>query len=461
MQHPTAALRQRIGALADHVAGLPWAEDGAGLGEVLAGAHDATLLTLVAELGDAARLLDATAARLCGEVARRSARDAVEPLATRMGESNAAALVARTATVPVGRAAAWCAAGLPVTGRTALTGEMLPPARAAVGAALDSGALNLEAARVILETIDTVAPHASGEAVTGLEEKLLRIAKEHPHSDLVQFCRRVPDVFDPDGAEPRENELRARAGARRSERRNGMGGRYVLDTDPESDGYILAALDALIAPRRRVAFVDGDDPTVDPALDDTRTLAQRRLDAFVTMAKQILKADDGDLSGTAATLVVHIDHEALQTGVGSATVSGIATPISAATARRIACEARIIPVVLGGASQPLDLGQSRRLFSEAQRLAMAVRDGGCMWPGCAEPPSRSEAAHVSPWGPDGPTNLANGILFCRYHHRRYDNDGWSITRIDGRRHLVPPPWVDASRTPRLMERPRLPRQRAG
>ncbi|HEY8590581.1 MAG TPA: DUF222 domain-containing protein [Naasia sp.] len=460
MQHLTTALRDRIDTLVDRVAGMPWAEDDTALSTVLAGAHDRTLLDLVEQVGDAARLLDALAVRLCGEVARRSARDAADPLARRMGEATAAALVARTASVPVGRAASWCAVGVPVTGQVTLLGEALLPQRPAVAAALDAGTLNLEAARVILHALDTIAPRASDEAMAGVEEDLIRIAQAHPHSDLVQFCRRVPDVFDPDGAAPREEELRALAGARRIQRPNGMG-RYILDADPESDGFLRAAMDAFTSPRRQVVFISADDPALDPDLEDTRTLVQRQLDAFVSMAKQSLKTDEGDTSGTAVTMLVTIDSEALQSGVGAATIAGIGTPISAATARRLACDARILPVVLGGNSQPLDLGQSRRLFSEAQRLAMAVRDGGCRWPGCCEPPSRAEGAHVRPFSLEGPTDLQNGILFCRYHRRRYDNDGWSIVRIGGERHLVPPPWIDASRTPRPMEPPRLRRRRTG
>ncbi len=459
-RHTTEALRKQVDALADGIARLPRAESSTGLDEVLAGAHDATLLELIERLGAVQRLVDATAARVCGEVARRSEPDAGEPLARRLGEASAAALVARTASVPVGRAAGWCAVGGPVTGRAAMTGGFLPASRPAVGAALDAGVLTLEAARVLLDTLDTVAPHATPEDLSGLEVELIRLAGEYPHAEFVRLCRRVPDVFDPDGAEPREEELRALAGARTVKRRDG-GYRTIIDHDPESAGFVLTAIDALASPRRNLTFLDSDDPALDPVFDDTRTLARRRLDAFVTMAKQSLKADDGDVSGTAATVLVTIDAEALRTGVGSATIAGVDTPISAATARRIACDARVLPVVLGGASQPLDLGRSRRLFTEGQRLAMAIRDGECRWPGCDEPPNRCDAAHITPWDRHGPTDLANGILFCRYHHRRYDTDGWTITHLGGRRHLVPPPWIDSSRTPRLIEPPRLPRRTAG
>ncbi len=93
---------------------------------------------------------------------------------------------------------------------------------------------------------------------------------------------------------------------------------------------------------------------------------------------------------------------------------------------------------------------------------MAVRDGGCQWPTCDVPPGHCDAAHITAWDqgdgkPHGPTNLDNGILLCPFHHRRFDNDGWTLTTIDGTPHLIPPTWIDPTQTPRRAGRPRLPR----
>jgi len=84
---------------------------------------------------------------------------------------------------------------------------------------------------------------------------------------------------------------------------------------------------------------------------------------------------------------------------------------------------------------------------------MVARDGGCGWPTCLEPPGRCQSAHIKGWHqgtgkPRGPTDLANGILFCPYHHRRYDNDGWDLQPINGTPHLIPPTWIDPAQTPR-------------
>ncbi|MFD1714139.1 DUF222 domain-containing protein [Amnibacterium flavum] len=223
----------------------------------------------------------------------------------------------------------------------------------------------------------------------------------------------------------------------------------VIHWDTESYGVAEAALNARMRPRK-VTFTDPDTPGGDEATRDTRTIGQRRLDALTSIMRDSLRADTGDTSGVDTTVLVTIPLEALLSGVGTATLFGVDAPISARTARRMACDAKIIPVVLDGNSQPLDLGTARRLFSPTQRQAMAVRDGGCVWPGCDEPPSRCQSAHVTPWASGGPTDIRNGVLLCPFHHRRFDLDGWDLDTdpATGTRYLIPPAWVDARRTPR-------------
>ena len=452
MDTSTDLLAQQASLLAEKVARVLMPGADATLAEVLTGTTDTALLDLLTSVGDGARLLDAVGARIAGEIARRSARGQEEPLAKRLGEKSAADLISSRTGLGMSRSVDWSRLGQRLAPRTSLTGEPLPAEYPIVATALDDGDLSLDQARVILDALVAIKPYAGPEELCGVEEFLVGRAVLLSVSGLIRLCRVLPDEFNPDGVEPREEELRALAGARLIHRRNGML-RLISDFDPESAGYLNAALDARMAPRRGVGFVDYDNPQPDPVFEDTRTVSQRRHDAIVGIVKDSLKADDGDLSGVSATVLVIVDQGALMTGVGSATIAGVDTPVSAATARRMACDARIIPVVLGGASQPLDLGSSRRLFSEAQRLAMAVRDGGCIWPGCGEPPGRCEAAHLKPWRDGGRTSIDNGMLLCRFHHRRFDNDGWELVHRDGQRWLIPPPWADATRRPRLIPRP--------
>lgn len=103
------------------------------------------------------------------------------------------------------------------------------------------------------------------------------------------------------------------------------------------------------------------------------------------------------------------------------------TRTSAGQARRLACEAGIIPVVLDSKSQPLDLGRAARLFTKAQRIALGVRDGGCTARGCETTASGCHAHHDDPWSRLGPTDLANGRLLCPRHHRLAHESHYAMT----------------------------------
>jgi 5-methylcytosine-specific restriction protein A len=194
---------------------------------------------------------------------------------------------------------------------------------------------------------------------------------------------------------------------------------------------------------KRPLLDTGDDPQVDPATDDRRPLAQRRVDGLRLLAKKALKMDDGQVGGTAVTMLVTITEQALRTGLGTAQLPDCGTEITASVARMLAADAEIIPVVLGGKSQPMDLGVGRRFFSEAQRRAMAIRDGGCVGPSCDVPPSGCDGAHIRPAG-YGRTSLDNGVLLCWRCHLLHDQHGWQLERTDSRWWWTPPPWVDPS-----------------
>jgi hypothetical protein len=115
-------------------------------------------------------------------------------------------------------------------------------------------------------------------------------------------------------------------------------------------------------------------------------------------------------------LVVTMTVEALMERLRGAGVCDNDAVLSPATVRRLACEASIIPMVLGGRSEVLDQGYAERYFTRAQRRALTRRDGGCTFPGCTVPPQWCDAHHVTHWADGGPTDLANGALLCGRHH---------------------------------------------
>ncbi|GAA2759299.1 DUF222 domain-containing protein [Actinopolymorpha rutila] len=135
-------------------------------------------------------------------------------------------------------------------------------------------------------------------------------------------------------------------------------------------------------------------------------------------------------------------------GGGSARILGLrGEPLSVATIRRMACDANIIPVVLGGNGEILDVGMADRFFTEPQRRALAIRDGShCHFPDCQVPERRCVAHHMVAWDDFGPTDLSNGVLLCKSHHTFVHHKGWTVRMGDhGHPEYIPPEWVDPQR----------------
>ncbi|HEY4615594.1 MAG TPA: HNH endonuclease signature motif containing protein [Citricoccus sp.] len=122
--------------------------------------------------------------------------------------------------------------------------------------------------------------------------------------------------------------------------------------------------------------------------------------------------------------------------------------IDPAVIRAWACDAELIPVVLGGEGEVLDLGRTRRLFPPRLRRAITARDGGCAAPGCTIPAPWCEAHHIEHWEHGGPTSVDNGVLLCSHHHHAVHAEAWSISMRNGVPWFVPAAYRDPRRRPR-------------
>jgi hypothetical protein len=452
-------------------------------------------------LGDLARSVDTLGAVLTAELTRRVQTDAGfrrEALGGDVGGRFGDELLRELLRIDEGIIRDWDRVGEAIAPRASLQGEVLPCRHEPLAAAVLDGAIGARAASIIALGIDAVADHADLETLNTDETNLVQCAPSLTTRELARVARTLPDRFDPDGAEPREDQLRALAKVTMRKLPSGII-RFIADMHPEGAGFVCTALDAHTAPRRQVAFQtddpaattgehgcgvcdsladgegsraylligwgfvlveaprelgsdqEGADCDCPPASNDevdTRPLSQRRVDALIAVCRESLANDKGTLAGTSVTMLVTVPLETLQTGVGTATISGVDEPICAGTARRLAADAEIIPVVLGSNSEVLDLGRTARLFTSAQRRALAARDGGCIWPGCTMPPAWCEVAHLLAWALGGETDLENGALMCPHHHRRFDHDGWALRREHGTPYLIPPVWLDPQQTPR-------------
>jgi hypothetical protein len=164
--------------------------------------------------------------------------------------------------------------------------------------------------------------------------------------------------------------------------------------------------------------------------DDRRPYDQRMGTAFGSFLEAVDPARLPLHGGDATTVLITIDLETLRDQLGKAGVALVGDePISAAEARRLACMASLVPVVLGGESQVLDLGRTKRLFTPAQRKALALRYPTCAAQGCDEPAAGCEAHHSNnPWARGGKTDLADGVLLCPFDHHRAHDPRYDTTR---------------------------------
>ncbi|MFE4833204.1 DUF222 domain-containing protein [Arthrobacter sp. NPDC056691] len=133
------------------------------------------------------------------------------------------------------------------------------------------------------------------------------------------------------------------------------------------------------------------------------------------------------------------------TGSGTFTYTG---PVTASTIRKIACDADIIPILLGSQGRILDIGRTTRVFPPHIRKALTARDQGCAFPNCTIPAPWCEAHHTTYWSQGGPTSTDTGVLLCTHHHHLIHKEQWKIHVKNGIPWFIPPPHIDPRQQPR-------------
>ena len=214
---------------------------------------------------------------------------------------------------------------------------------------------------------------------------------------------------------------------------------YLLRLDPEAAAILEAAIDPLARPRPDLDWAGDattdrnghghghDTGTGTGTKEDPRRPETRRADALLEIIGRGVAAPEGVTRTPRTQLVVTMSVEALLGQLRGAGVCDNDAVLSPATVRRLACEAAIIPMVLGGRSEVLDLGRDERFFTRAQRRAIARRDGCCTFPGCTIPPQWCDVHHVRHWIDGGCTDLTNGALLCGRHHTVVHERGMTAT----------------------------------
>ncbi|MEU4531432.1 DUF222 domain-containing protein [Micromonospora ureilytica] len=307
--------------------------------------------------------------------------------------------------------------------------------------ALADGHITLDQARVIADTVATVQTTAGTEAADKAVSLLTDWAGQFDSTHLRKLGTRILDHVAPDIADAAtqaalEAEARRAAHDRHLTLSEQTDGRLRLTgtLDAEAAGLLRATIDPLTAPS---------------GPDDTRSPGQRRHDALAEVCRLALRIGElPDSGGDSAQIVVTTSYDGLarQLSTGALDIGLELTPDAV---RRLACDATILPAVLGGTGQVLDVGRQRRLITGPLRRALVLRDRGCAFPGCDRPPRWCDAHHIRHWADGGTTSLGNAVLLCGHHHRHVHQTDW-VVRLgdDGHPEFIPPAWLDPEQLPR-------------
>jgi hypothetical protein len=417
---------------------------------------DSGLMRVTDALAQIRRDVEAVLTRVAAEVTKRSGPEFGDiGLAKAQGFHNPARLIAASTGASRADARRLITVGTVIAQRQTFSGERLPSRHPHVAAALEAASIGIDAASAITSMLDRASARAEASRVGNVEAALVELAVHVPLETLLRGVREAEARLDPDGVEPREDELRMERSLTMREDCHGMVHLHAR-LDPESAAPVKAAIEALVTDvlrRRGAADADGDAGG-GPVVDDRRSIPQIQADALAALARHTLGCAQTLTPLAKTTVVVRVDLDTLVSGLGHGRIDGLDQPICAATARRMAADAEVVPAVLGGESLPLDLGRAARLFSKAQRLALGERDGGCA--SCGQNVAYVEAHHIAWWERDaGPTDLSNGVMLFSFCHHMIHREGWQILPSPNEVWFIPPPHIDPARVPRLGGRARF------
>ncbi|MEJ2887450.1 HNH endonuclease signature motif containing protein [Actinomycetospora aeridis] len=380
-------------------------------------------------------------------------------------------------------------------------GQPLPARLPHTSTALATGEIGEAHLVIIQKTMRRIEEleHLTPAVVAEAEQSLADKARALPPAGLAQAAQRLLAHLDPDGAAPKPDEARADA-VQRLRRRDGSLDLRASITEPAAAAMIDDGFEVMSRPagpddprdlpaRRAEAFKElfaaatgqhglitdtrheatPDQPatpepagwTHDEPGEPTEPVDGQ--DALIPAPRRPEPEQPARAASTAGTaagagralIAITIDHDWLRRAVGHGVLDDQHL-VDAATLRRLACDADIIPVVLGTRSEPLDIGRRSRTVPDALRRALTVRDQGCAFPGCTRRPRRCQAHHIRFWGHGGPTEIDNLVLLCTHHHNQVHHAGWHVEMINGRPWFTPPPWIDTTRAPRPGPAPPFP-----
>ena len=273
------------------------------------------------------------------------------------------------------------------------------------------------------------------------EAQMVEAARHLSPKDLRLLSTTVRDRLDADGPEPAEDKAAAKEALWLKSASKGVRfGGFLANENAE---LLQTLIEAGASPKKTP---DGHR--------DPRPRTKRQADALVNILNAA--AESGNAApahgGIKPCLMITIDLDALKTAGAQATGDlQFGEGLSAAAVRRLACDANVIPIVLGATSEPLDIGRAKRFVTDTIRQALIARDRGCVT--CGAPPDQCDAHHLESWIDGGPTSLNNLVLQCKPDHRAAHRGEFIIKIIDGIVHVSRPTWAETGPTPTRTHNP--------
>lgn len=301
-----------------------------------------------------------------------------------------------------------------------------------------------------------LASEETREAWSAACGHLVEEASRSTVEELFQAARVIRDTLDPEGAARRYEQAHEARSFRMWRDADGVD-HAKIRFEPHGAAEFRAVFDAALRPRKGgPRFVDADEKAAAERLaQDPRSNEQLSYDLMLDMVNAGARAEAETVFGVRQAGVRVVAEKHVAYGFGDERSSGKRTigitedghtTLPGWLVQQRVCFTGAGEFAFDRTGDPLYVGREQRPFAPKQRIAMAIRDGGCMWHGCDVPASYCEAHHIDPWEHGGRTDIDRGILLCRYHHMNLHANGWKITRDRGTpRHkpgdfmLHPPP----------------------
>ncbi|MCP2241302.1 HNH endonuclease signature motif containing protein [Lentzea aerocolonigenes] len=322
----------------------------------------------------------------------------------------------------------WIDTAALLTNEITPTGSELAPKLPLTAEAVAEGALSVDHVAAVAAVMKTVPADREADVVGYARDF-------EPHTVRTLGKKLAYSLFQND-PEPRDPEPVPPGNQHLMQWKNGR-----LEIRAKLDKVTGAKYEALLDPLAKPRPDTGQGP-------DARSRSEREGDALAELVDLMLRADQlPEHGGEPVTLTVTMRHEDLANQVGQGMLDN-GDHIPAEQVRQLACNAGIIPLLLGSQGQPMDIGRKTRTFPAGIRRTLVARDRGCAFPGCGRPPRHCDAHHIRHWANGGDTSVDNAVLLCRHHHTLVHQSKWDVKLVNGIPTFYAPDWLDPQQKPR-------------